>query len=54
MEKETGLSKSVMARALESMTGKKFGTHPEAWRKWWASQQGKLLGGGLPPRSDER
>ena len=53
MEKEEGLTKSVMARALESMTGEKFGTHPEVWRKWWAAQQGKLLGGGLPPRSDE-
>lgn len=53
MEKEDGLTKSTMARALESMTGQKFGTHPDAWRNWWASQQGKLLGGGLPPRSDE-
>ena len=53
MEQETGLAKSIMARALESMTGKKFGAHPEAWRRWWTAQQGKLLGGGLPPRSDE-
>lgn len=53
MATETGLAKAVMARALESMTGQKFGTHPENWLKWWAGQSGKLLGGGLPPRSDE-
>ncbi|MHC4959896.1 MAG: VWA domain-containing protein [Planctomycetota bacterium] len=52
--KEEGLTQAAMARALESMTGKKFGTHPDSWRKWWDGQQSKLLGGGLPPRPEER
>ena len=49
-----GLAKTVMARALESMTGQRFGTHPEAWRNWWSKHRDRLFAEQLPPRDDER
>lgn len=50
--KETGLSRSVMAQALESLTGERFGPFDDAWRKWWTVAEGRLRESGLPPRGE--
>ncbi|MEN8149877.1 MAG: HEAT repeat domain-containing protein, partial [Planctomycetota bacterium] len=53
LKKEEGRLAEDVAEALTDLTGQKFGTIYDAWKRWWADHGEKLLAGDAPQKAEE-